>query len=39
MNRWQSVMRPPVRLVLNLDWLRARGLVFLHDFAVAFSRA
>jgi len=39
MNRWQSVMRPPVRFVLNLDWFRARGLVFLHDFTVAFSRA
>jgi RNA-directed DNA polymerase len=39
MNRWQSVMRPPVRVVLNLEWFRARGLVFLHDFTVAFSRA
>jgi len=39
MNRWQSVMRQPVRYVLNLDWFRARGLVFLHDFTVAFSRA
>ena len=39
MNRWQSVMRRPVRFVLNLDWFRARGLVFLHDFTVAFSRA
>ena len=39
MNRWQSVMRPPVRFVLDLDWFRARGLVFLHDFTVAFSRA
>lgn len=39
MNRWQSVMRPPVRFVLNLDWFRARGLLFLHDFTVAFSRA
>ena len=39
MNRWQSVMRPPVRFVLNLEWFRARGLVFLHDFTVAFSRA
>ena len=39
MNRWQSVMRRPVRFVLNLDWFRARGLVFLHDFTAAFSRA
>ena len=39
MNRWQSVMRPPVRFVLNRDWFRGRGLVFLHDFTVAFSRA
>jgi len=39
MNRWQSVMRPPVRFVLNLEWFRARSLVFLHDFTVAFSRA
>jgi hypothetical protein len=39
MNRWQSVMRQPVRYVLNLEWFRARGLVFLHDFTVAFSRA
>ena len=39
MNRWQSVMRRPVRFVLNLEWFRARGLVFLHDFTVAFSRA
>ena len=38
-NRWQSVMRPPVRFVLNRDWFRGRGLVFLHDFTVAFSRA
>ena len=39
MNRWQSVMRRPVRFVLNLEWFRARGLVFLHDYAIAFSRA
>ena len=39
MNRWQSVMRPPVRFVMNLAWFRARGLVFLHDFTIAFSRA
>jgi RNA-directed DNA polymerase len=38
MNRWQSVMRRPVRFVMNLDWFRDRGLVFLHDFTLAFSR-
>ena len=38
MNRWQSVVRRPVRFVMNLDWFRERGLVFLHDFTVAFSR-
>ena len=39
MNRWQSVMRPPVRFVMNLDWFRQRGLVFLHDSTIASSRA
>jgi group II intron reverse transcriptase/maturase len=39
MNRWQSVMRRPVRFVMNLKWFRARGLVFLHDYTIAFSRA
>jgi len=38
MNRWQSVVRRPVRFVMNLYWFRERGLVFLHDFTVAFSR-
>lgn len=38
MNRWQSVMRRPVRFVMNLKWFRERGLVFLHDFTIAFSR-
>jgi hypothetical protein len=39
MNRWQSVMRRPVRYVMDLEWFRARGLMFLHDFTSAFSRA
>jgi hypothetical protein len=39
MNRWQSVMRPPVRYVMNMDWFRQRGLVFLHDSTIALSRA
>ena len=32
MNRWQSVMRRPVRFVLNLKWFRRQGLLFLHDY-------
>ena len=39
MNRWQSVMRPPVRFVMNLDRFRQRGLVVLHDATIALSRA
>ncbi len=38
MNRWQSVMRPPVRFVLNLNWFREWGVIFLHDYTIAFSR-
>jgi len=38
MNRWKSVRRRPVRLALNLEWFKARGLVFRHDFRIAFSR-
>jgi len=38
MNRWQSVTRPPVRFVMNLDWFRNLGLIFLHDYTRAFSR-
>jgi len=32
MNRWQSVMRKEVRFVMNLQWLKRQGLIFLHDF-------
>ena len=32
MNRWQSVHRKEVRFVMNLQWFRKQGLVFLHDF-------
>ena len=32
MNKWQSVVRLPVRFVLNLAWFRGRGLLFLDDF-------
>lgn len=39
MNRWQSVMRRPVRFVMDLEWFRKQGLVFLHDYTIAFSRA
>jgi group II intron reverse transcriptase/maturase len=35
MNRWQSVMRKEVRFVMNLEWFRDMGLVFLYDFAQA----
>ena len=38
MNRWQSAMRRPVRFVMNLEWFRECGLLFLHDFTLAFSR-
>ena len=31
MNRWHSVMRRPVRFVMNLQWFKERGLVFLQD--------
>ena len=32
MNRWQSVARPVVRFLLNLEWFRRQGLIFLKDF-------
>jgi len=32
MNRWQSVMRKEVRFVMNLQWFRRQGMIFLHDF-------
>jgi group II intron reverse transcriptase/maturase len=35
MNRWQSVMRKEVRFVMNLEWFRKLGLVFLYDSARA----
>jgi RNA-directed DNA polymerase len=35
MNKWQSVYRRPVRFVLNLQWFRRQGLVFLNDFTHA----
>ncbi len=43
MNTWQSVARQPVRFVLNLEWFRRRGLLFLDDFTqrtlkLAFAR-
>jgi RNA-directed DNA polymerase len=31
MNRWQSVRRKEVRFVMNLDWFRKQGLIFLSD--------
>jgi group II intron reverse transcriptase/maturase len=35
MNKWQSVNRTPVRFVLNLEWFRRLGLLFLHDYTLA----
>ena len=32
MNKWQSVHRRAVRFVMNLDWFRKQGLIFLNDF-------
>lgn len=32
MNRWQSVMRKETRFVMNLQWFRRQGMIFLHDF-------
>ena len=32
MNKWQSVHRRAVRFVLNLEWFRKQGLIFLNDF-------
>ena len=32
MNRWQSVMRKEVRFVLNNEWFRRLGLIFLNDY-------
>lgn len=39
MNRGQSVLRRPVRLMINLDLFRKRGSVFLHDYTIALFRA
>jgi RNA-directed DNA polymerase len=33
MNRWQSVQRVEVRFVMNLEWFKRQGLIFLSDFA------
>jgi len=35
MANWQSVMRKEVRFVMNSEWFRQRGLIFLHDFTQA----
>ena len=39
MNRWKSVMRREVRFVMSNSWFRNWGLVFLHDYTLAFSRS
>lgn len=33
MNKWQSVTRTEVLFVMNLQWFKRQGLVFLSDFA------
>lgn len=33
MNKWQSVTRREVRFVMNLQWFKRQGLIFLSDFA------
>ena len=33
MNRWQSVRRKEVMLVLNLQWFNKRGLISLHQYS------
>lgn len=35
MANWQSVMRREVRFVMNTEWFRKWGLIFLHDFTQA----
>ena len=37
MNKWQSVMRKEVRIVLNNKWFRQMGFIFLHDYSKGFS--
>ena len=39
MSKWQSVMRKEVRIVLNNDWFRELGLIFLHDYSKGFSHS
>jgi group II intron reverse transcriptase/maturase len=33
MDRWQSVMRREVRIVLDLEWFKRMGLLSLHEFS------
>jgi group II intron reverse transcriptase/maturase len=35
MAKWQSVMRREVRFVMNTEWFRKWGVIFLHDFTQA----
>ncbi len=35
MAKWQSVMRREVRFVMNTEWFRKLGVIFLHDFTQA----
>ena len=35
MNKWQSVSRREVRFVMNLQWFREKGLIFLYDLTLS----
>jgi len=39
MAKWQSVMRREVRFLMNLEWFRKAGVLFLHDFTQATSES
>jgi len=39
MNKWQSTTRKEVRIVMNLDWFKKQGLIFLHDHTTALLKA
>lgn len=39
MKKWCSTKRKEVRFVMNLEWFRKQGLMFLHDFTKATLKA
>ena len=39
MNKWQSTTRKEVRIVMNLEWFKRQGLIFLHDYTNATLKA